>query len=35
MNGQVGYGEAMDFVGLGELGAAYHRLHDSGVAARG
>ena len=35
MNGQTGYGEAMDFVGLGELGDVYHRIHDAGVAARG
>lgn len=27
VNGQVGYGECMDFIGLGELGAAYHRVH--------
>ena len=35
LDGMVGYGEAMDFVGLGELGDAHHRQHDSGVAARG
>jgi hypothetical protein len=35
MNGRTGYGEAMDFVGLGELGEVYARLHRTGVAARG
>jgi hypothetical protein len=28
-DGQTGFGECMDFIGLGELGAAYHRLHSS------
>ncbi|MBW0116429.1 DUF7064 domain-containing protein [Pseudonocardia abyssalis] len=28
--GQTGYGECMDFIGLGELGAAYHRVHGTG-----
>lgn len=35
MNGLTGYGEAMDFVGLGELGDVYHRINDLRVAARG
>lgn len=29
-DGQTGYGECMDFIGLGELGAAYHRVHGAG-----
>jgi hypothetical protein len=35
MDGLTGYGEAMDFVGLGELGDVYHRIEHAGVAARG
>jgi hypothetical protein len=35
MDGRTGYGEAMDFVGLGELGDAYHRLETAGAAAGG
>jgi hypothetical protein len=35
LNGQNGYGEAMDFIGLGELGDVYHRAYDAGVATRG
>lgn len=27
VNGQTGYGECMDFVGMGELGAVHDRLH--------
>ncbi|SHL36121.1 hypothetical protein SAMN05443637_12592 [Pseudonocardia thermophila] len=26
-DGQTGYGECMDFIGMGELGDVYHRLH--------
>jgi hypothetical protein len=29
VDGQVGYGECMDFIGLGELGAVYHRLQEA------
>jgi hypothetical protein len=30
VNGQVGFGECMDFVGMGELGALHARLHAAG-----
>ena len=35
MNGQRGFGEAMDFVGLGELGDVYHRIEHAGAVAGG
>jgi hypothetical protein len=29
VDGRKGYGECMDFIGLGELGAVYHRQHET------
>jgi hypothetical protein len=34
VNGEIGYGECMDFIGLGELGAVYSAA-DSGLHERG